>query len=76
MAYAKLHYGGQTYKLDDEQASFFLTQVNQALKSGDSVQLIHTTLAGGAGMYVAVSPSIPIAVEQGGSDSGPTATFV
>ncbi|MGW5514635.1 hypothetical protein [Nocardia africana] len=75
MAYAKLYYGGHEHKLDAEQAAVFLMAVKRALQSGDAVHLVEAPLVGGKVMSIAVSPSIPIGIERGGSDSGPSAAF-
>lgn len=76
MAYAKLHYGGQAYKLDAEKVALFQMEVTRALRAGDPVTVVDAPLSGGATLSIAVSPSIPVAIEKGGSDQGPSAAFL
>lgn len=62
MARFTLHYGGQKFPLADNTGPLFDMKVNKALVDGE-VQLLEATLETGAILKVAVSPSIPIAIE-------------
>ncbi len=78
MAVAKLHYAGGQHHLDVQRASEFVTRLTKALDQvGDGVELVEAPLTGGGSMLVAVSKSIPIAIERRGHEhTTPTAMFV
>lgn len=76
MAVTKLHYGGQEFQLDEEQVPVFIVQVRKAFESENAIEFVDAPLAVGGSVSVAVSESIPIAIERKGKGSSPTAMFV
>ncbi|WP_328396471.1 hypothetical protein [Nocardia sp. NBC_00416] len=76
MAVAKLHYGRHEYRIDPDGAEVFMVDVANALKAGDATKFVRVALAGGGSLRVAVSKSIPIAVERQASEETSDALFV
>ncbi|WP_280499356.1 hypothetical protein [Nocardia cyriacigeorgica] len=78
MAYTKLNYGGDEYRLDEETAPVFMMNLGRALRSGEPT-IVEARLVGGRQLAVVVSAHVPIAVERGGKqegDGGQDAMFV
>ncbi|MFR9773122.1 hypothetical protein [Nocardia sp. SC052] len=58
-----LHYGGTTHELDHELAELFIAKVERVFESDNGIAFVEATLKDGGKIQVAVSKSIPLAIE-------------